>query len=256
MGMNRPATYLSLIAAVLLCVPAPSHAQTIQTKRFGLSSFERVEVQGDMIVEISSSPSISAVAEGTSDALDTLSLEVRERTLVIRHAFEGAYGQRQRQGQGVGLVRIRLTAQNLSAVSLAGSGALRVEGLRGPSIQLVVDGAGSIHAGIPDGASINTRAVGSGSISLTGRARSLNAVTNGAASINAASLSVRDLTVQAVGSGASSFAASGTANIFAMGSANVSVSGQPRCTVRNAGAGTIACGDDARNRLPQRGDAG
>ncbi|QJQ32209.1 hypothetical protein GV829_06870 [Sphingomonas lacunae] len=252
--MTKPLSLFILSSAVLLCCAAPVEAQTLQTKRFGLSSFERVEVQGDMIVEISASPSISAVAEGPSTALDTLSLEVRERTLVIRHAFEGSYGQRQAHGQGSGPVRVRLTAQNLSSVSLAGSGTVRVEGLRGSSIQLVVDGAGSIAGSIPDGAVVSSRAVGSGSITLSGRARSLTAITNGAASINAAGLPVRDLTVQAVGSGASSFAASATANIFAMGSANVAVSGRPRCTVRNAGAGTIACGDDARSRLPQSAD--
>lgn len=254
--MTTPLIRLVLLAALIAGAVVPAAAQTVQTKRFGISSFERVEVQGDMIVEITSSPSISAVAEGAPEALETLSLEVRERTLVIRHAFEGAFGQRQRQGQGVGPVRIRLTAQNLSAASLAGSGILRVQGLRGPSVQLMLDGAGSMEAVIPDGAAVSSRAVGSGSITLSGQARTLSAVTNGAASINAAALPVRDLTVQAVGSGASHFAASVTANIFTMGSANVTVDGTPRCTVRNAGAGTIACGTDARNRLPQRGDAG
>lgn len=253
LGMNHRLPCLILpVALVLGGAAGPAAAQSMQTKRFGLSSFERVEVQGDMIVEISASPSISAVAEGSPEALDTLALDVRERTLVIRQDFGGSYGAH--RPAATGPVRIRLTAQNLAAVTLAGSGTVRVQGLRGPSIQLVADGAGSIDATIADGAAVSSRAVGSGTITLSGRARTLTAVTNGAASINAAALPVRDLTVQAVGSGASRFAASASANIFAMGSANVTVDGAPRCTVRNSGAGTIACGDNARNRLPQRSD--
>lgn len=248
-------TLLRLTLPCLLAFAAaqPAAAQSLQSKRFGISSFERIEVQGDMIVEITPSNAISAVAEGDSNALDTLSLEVRERTLLIRQSFEGSYGAR-RPSSG-GPLRLRITAQNLSAATLAGSGSIRVRGLRGPAVMLVVDGAGSIDAEIPDGADVSSRAVGSGTITIAGRARTLTAVTNGAASINAMALPVRDLTVQAVGSGASHFAASATANIFAMGSANVTVDGAPRCTVRNTGAGTIACGDDARNRLPQRADA-
>lgn len=256
-AMTAAPRLIACIALTLLALPSTQvEAQAQSTKRFGLSSFERVQVEGDIIVEIVASPSISAVAEGPSTALDTLTLDVRERTLTIRQAFEGPYGQRRSNAAGgTGPVRIRLSAQNLSAISLAGAGSITATGLRGPSVQVVVDGAGSINATIPDGTAVSSRAVGSGAITLSGRARSLTAVTNGAASINAAALPVRDLTVQSVGSGASHFAASATANIFAMGSANVTVDGTPRCTVRNAGAGTIACGTDARNRLPQRGDA-
>ena len=250
-----PATALALLA-LGLTASGPATAQAQSTKRFGLSSFERVLVEGDMIVDIVASPSISAVAEGPSSALDALRLDVRERTLTIRQAFEGPYGQRRPNAAGgTGPVRIRLSAQNLSSISLAGSGSITATGLRGPSVQIVVDGAGSINATIPNGTAVSSRAVGSGAITLSGLARTLTAVTNGAASIDASALPVRDLSVQSVGSGASHFAASTTADVFAMGSANVTVAGTPRCTVRNSGAGTISCGDDARSRLPQRGDA-
>jgi hypothetical protein len=241
--------FVALLAALGIASPASAQAQI--TKRYGLTSFDRIEVQGDMIVEITPSSSISAVAEGTSDALDSLQLEVRERTLYIQQGFEGSYGPRRSTS---GPVHIRLTAQNLSVARMIGSGSIRVQGLRGPLVQLVLDGAGGIDATVPTGTEVSARAVGSGTITLTGRAQTFTALTNGAATINAAALPVRDLTVQSVGSGGGSFAASGTAHVSATGSASISVSGQPQCTVRNAGAGTISCGDNARNRLPQRGD--
>ena len=234
----------ALALSISLAYAAPAHADI---KRFGITSYDRIEVRGDMIVDIAPSHLISAVAEGSRAALETLSLEVVNRTLMVSQRSEGAYGPRRASD---GPIRLRLTAQNLATIDLRGSGQITARLLRGPEIIVALDGPGRIDAAIPAGSSVATRSTGSGSIVLSGRARSLQATASGSSSIDAATLGVRDLVVRASGTGASRFAASATARIIATGEANVDVAGRPRCTVSNTGAGTVTCGAGQRSALP------
>ncbi|MEQ1726392.1 MAG: DUF2807 domain-containing protein [Sphingopyxis sp.] len=233
------------IAIVLLTLAAgPASANT---RRYGLTSFDRIEVLGDMIVEIVPDYRISAVAEASRSALETLSLEVQDRTLRVRQVAEGAFGPRRAAD---GPIRIRLRAPALQQVVLRGSGQVDAGPLRGSAIAIDVDGPGHVRASVSRGETIRLRVVGTGEITISGRARDMTAITNGAGSIHAGALAVRDLTVRSSGSGSSHFAASHSANIIAGGSANVDVTGHARCEVRNIGAGTVACGAASRAPLP------
>lgn len=225
-------------AAFLLALGAAAPAQA-DTRRIGLTSFERVEVYGDMIVEIAPSNRVGAVAEASRAALETLSMEVNDHTLVIRQVAEGPFGPRRADA---GPIVIRITAQNLAQVMLRGSGRVNVAGLRGNDVRVDLDGAGTVTAAVPAGTTVQARAIGAGQISLTGAARTLLAIANGAAAIDASGLSARDVTVRATGTGSSQFAASVSADIVSIGSANVTVTGRARCSVRNTGAGTVSCG--------------
>lgn len=235
---------LALLCAVLA---TPAHADT---KRFGLTSFDRVEISGDMIVEIAPSNRISAVAEGSRVSLETLDMEVRNRVLLVSQRSMGAYGPRRASD---GPLRIRLTAQNLGAVDLRGSGQLRVTGLRGREVVVTLHGAGTIDAAVPAGLRVSTRVEGPGTITLTGRSQSLIAIVAGSGSVDASGLAVRDLDVRSNGTGTSSFAANGRVRVIALGAANVTVAGAPRCTVTNSGAGTVECGVRQRDALPTTG---
>lgn len=226
----------------MVVAATPLHADT---RRFGLTSFDRVEVFGDMVVEITPSNRITVVAEASRAALETLTLEVNDRTLVIRQVAEGPFGPRRADG---GPIVIRMTAQNLEQVMLRGSGRVNVAGLRGDDVRVDLDGAGTVTAAVPAGAAVQARAVGAGQITLTGTARTLTAITNGAAAIDASAFNVRDATIRATGTGASRFAASVSADVLSVGAADVTVTGRARCSVRNTGAGTVSCG--ARATVP------
>lgn len=226
---------------------APAYADT---RRYGLTSFDRVEVFGDMIVEIVPSTSIAAVAEASRANLETLSLEVNNRTLVIRQSASGAFGPRTSVG---GPIVIRLTAQNLEQVMLRGAGQVRVSGLRGDNVRLDLDGSGRVEAAVAAGTTVTARAIGAGTMLLSGVTRTLSVIVNGAGSVDAAELRSRDLTVRASGTGASRFAASTSAIIYSGGSANIAVAGNARCTVTNVGAGTVAC-ESGRMTVPAPGN--
>lgn len=244
MTLFRPISRAAVIAALLVVAATPAAADT---RRYGLTSFDSIQVLGDMIVEIVPDYRISAVADASRAALETLSLEVNDRTLVVRQVAEGAFGPRRASD---GPIRIRLRVPALQRVMLRGSGQVSAGQLRGHAISVDVDGPGSVSALISHGESVQLRVVGTGQISISGAARDLTAITNGAGSINAAALIARDLNVRSFGTGSSLFAASNTATVVAGGSANVGITGRARCEVRNTGAGTVACGAASRAPLP------
>lgn len=223
-------------AAFSLADAAPASAEV---QRIGLTSFDRIEVAGDMTVEIRASHSIGATAEGSPDALDTLQLEVVNRTLYIRQLAMGRFGPRRADA---GPVIVRVTAQNLRSVLLQGAGAVTVEGLRGPDTMLFLNGAGSLTARGIAADALQLRTTGNGTMTLAGRARSVQASLNGGGGVDALALTVDALRIVAVGAGSSRFTAARTADLQVSGTGGISVDGRPRCTVRNLSSGTVRCG--------------
>ncbi len=237
-----------LLAA--LCLAGATQASA-DTRRLGLTSFERVDIEGDMAVSIVASYRVGAQAEGSRDALEVLTMEVRERTLYIRRRTEGPYGQ---ISANAGPLRITLTAQNLAGVWVRGAAQVSVSGLRGSETYATMEGAGTLAIAAIDSRALRVRMQGAGSLTLAGRAESLLAVVAGSGNVDGQALAVGALDVRSSGTGRSNFAAVRTAEITAIGAASVDVSGTPRCTVRNQGSGVVACGPDARTRLPRSED--
>lgn len=236
----------AVLAAALLAVPASA-----DTKRFGLTGFDAIDVRGDMIVEIVDAAPVRADAEGARSTLETLSLEVQERTLTIRQLSDGPYGPRR---AGEPPARIRINARGLSRLSVHGGGRVNATGLRGQQVIVTLDGAGTVDATGIVADQLDVRAAGQGVVTIAGRARSMSAVNSGAATIEAQALVPRDLSVRSSGAGSGRYAASGTARVDALGDGNVTVTGRARCTVRNVGAGTVNCGPAARGTLPTTAD--
>ncbi|MBX9728719.1 MAG: DUF2807 domain-containing protein, partial [Sphingopyxis sp.] len=138
--MTTRTASLALALLMLGGLAAPASAET---RNFGIVSFDAIEVRGDTIVDLVPGHRISARAEGTREAIETLTLEMEGRTLVISQALEGRYGPRRAED---GPARLTLTGQNVSVIVLRGSGQVRARGLRGPRVTVRLDGPGRIEA--------------------------------------------------------------------------------------------------------------
>ncbi len=236
-----------LLAATLLALLATAPASAA-TKRIGITSFSAIEVFGPITVELVPDYRIAAVAEGSADAIDGLSVEVNDERLVIRPALTATRAGRRAD---TGPVIVRVSGQNVRTVILHGGGRISARGLRGDTVILVLDGAGRVDAAVADpAAAVTIRSTGSGSMTATGRARTLTATMNGAGGVDASALQVRDLTVRSLGSGSGQFMATDSAVVFASGSADVAVAGRARCAVTNTGSGSVDCGPRQRQALP------
>lgn len=221
-------------AALLLSGPA-----TAAEKRFGLTSFEAIEVTADVDVEVVTRAPVSAVATGSSDALDRLTLETRDGRLVIG---EKKYAGDENRRSLPGGVTVRVNAANLRSATLAGAGSLRIDQLKGARVTIGLRGPGQLSVGAIAADRLNVAMLGNGTMTLAGKAKQGQLNLSGAGVVDAGKLAVDDLTSDSEGAGDHSFNAVKTAAVTARGVGRVVVLGRPACTVRNLGTGSVTCG--------------
>ena len=88
--------------------------------------------------------------------------------------------------------------------------------------------------------------VGSGDLTVAGKADMVRAAVSGSGDLAAAGLLGGDVRVSVVGSGDARLAASRKASISANGSGDVIVTGTAECTVSQHGSGNVECGRNVR----------
>ena len=229
----------ALAAVVLLATTSASAAE----KRFGLTSFEAIEVNADYIVEVTTRAPVGAVAIGPQDSLDRLTIEARDGRLVI--------GQRQFAGDGDrraprGAVTIRINAANLRAATMVGAGSLRIDRMKGARVTIGLRGPGSLAVGAIATDRLSAAMIGNGTMTLGGTAKQAQITTSGAGLFDADALKVDMLTFDGEGAGDFRLHAVKTAAVTARGVGKTVVLGKPVCTVRNVGAGSVQCGTAKR----------
>lgn len=232
--MTLTMRWAALTAAVLLAVPASA-----AEKRYGLTSFEAIEVNADVAVEVTTRAPVSAVASGSQQALDRLTLETRDGKLVIgQKQFAGDDKRRLPEGA----VTVRVNAANLRTAMLGGAGSLRIGKLKGARVMIGLRGPGQVMVGEVDADRLSVAMVGNGSMTLGGRAKQAQMTLSGAGAVDAGKLAVDELISDSEGAGDHVLNAVKTAAITTRGIGKTVVLGRPACTVRNAGSGSVTCG--------------
>ncbi|MGV7119682.1 head GIN domain-containing protein [Sphingopyxis sp. 550A] len=227
---------LAAVAAAALLLSGPAAAAE---KRYGLTSFETIEVGTDVDVEVVTRAPVSAVATGSTDALDRLTLETRDGRLVIG---EKKYAGDENRRTPPGPVTIRVNAANLRAATLAGAGSLRMDRLKGARVTIGLRGPGRVSVDAIDADRLSVAMIGNGTMTLAGKAKQGQMTLSGAGVVDAGRLSVDDLVSDSEGAGDHIFNAVKTAAVTTRGVGKTVVLGRPACTVRNLGSGTVSCG--------------
>lgn len=208
-------------------------------KRFGLTSFEAIEVTADVMVEVVTRAPVSAVATGPQDALDRLSLESRDGRLVIgQRQFAGDEKRRAPHGP----VTVRVNAANLNSATLSGAGSLRIDKLKGPRAMVGLRGPGRLTVDAIAADRLQVAMIGNGTMTLGGDAKTARMTLSGAGALDAGALAVGELISDSEGAGDHILHAVKSAAVTSRGIGNTVVLGRPVCTVRNAGSGSVACG--------------
>ncbi|HEY4070840.1 MAG TPA: DUF2807 domain-containing protein, partial [Sphingomicrobium sp.] len=159
-----------LLAAAVCGIAAPA---TAATRNFGITSFEKVRVDGAFRVKLATGVAPFAKATGSAAALDRVSIEVRGDTLVV-HNDLGSWGGY--PGKDSGPVEISLGTHDLSAAWVNGSGILSIDRVKGLSFGLSVQGSGAGEIGEADVDQLNVSVAGSASAKLAGEAAKMTAV--------------------------------------------------------------------------------
>ena len=219
-------------AACLLSAPA-----TAATRNFGITSFEKIRIEGPFDVSLKTGVAPFARASGSPAAIDRVAIEVQGNTLVVHSSLDSWGGY---PGKDPGPVVISLGTHDLSSAWLNGSGILDIDRAKGLSFDLSVQGSGSV--GIDEVAvdQLNVSVVGTARATLSGQARKVTAVIRGISSLDAANLDVKDATFGADGAATINASVSNSTTIDATGPATVRLSGNPACTVRASGSASIS----------------
>lgn len=223
-----------LLAMALLAAAAPAAAAT---RNFGITSFDKVRVDGPFKVKLTTGVAPFATASGSSAALDRVAIDVRGDTLVVHNNLDSWGGY---PGAAAGPVEISLGTHDLSAAWLNGSGQLAIDRVRGLTFALSVQGSGGAEIGQASVDQLNVSVAGTGSARLAGRASKVTALIRGISSLDASSLSAKDATFGAEGAATIAAAVSDSVALDATGPATVRLNGNPACTLRVSGSASVS----------------
>jgi hypothetical protein len=227
----------ALLALIALVAAAGGAAAA--DRRYAVADFERVIVEGPYSVRLAVGRPSSAVASGSQQALEAVTVEVQGTTLRIRRNRSAWGGY---PGRPVEPATITLTTRILRSAQVIGSGTLEVQGARGLRLDLAVEGSGRLSASALDADNLALGLRGSGTLELQGTAETLTAVIQGSGSLNGAGLSVETATISAATTGDIGLAARRAATVTANGLGRVVIGGEAACTLRGPGAAEVRCG--------------
>ncbi|WP_375394463.1 GIN domain-containing protein [uncultured Sphingomonas sp.] len=228
-----------MIRALLLLALIATPANAAE-RRVAIGSFDRVRIDGPFEVHIDTGRSPGGTIAGEASAIETVELQTDGNTLVIRRGI-GGWAEQHRAAPTTPIV-VRLGTIDLAGALVVAGGTLSVTKMRGDRIDLSVTGAGSIVVGEASGDSLNATVIGAGTIGIAGRTGRARLATNGTGTIDAAALDAGDLFVRLDGPGTIQARARYTATVDDVGLGRVTVLGDPKCTVRAAAGGPVACG--------------
>lgn len=225
-------TFLFLAASLAIAAPASA-----ATRNFGITSFEKVRVDGPFKVTLKTGVAPFAKASGSPAALDSVAIEVRGDTLVVHGNLDSWGGY---PGKDSGPVEISLGTHDLSAAWVNGSGVLSIDRVKGLKFGLSVQGSGAGEIGQANVDQLSVTVMGSANARFAGDAGKLTAVIRGISSLDASALSAKDATLGADGSATIAANVSDSVTVDASGPATVRLSGGPACTLHLSGSASVS----------------
>lgn len=225
-----------LAAAALLASTAPVPAAE---RRFSVTDFERVVVEGPYVVRLTPGRSSVATARGSQAGLDRLSLDVSGQTLRIRRNRQYWGGNPEAQQ---GPIEIELVTRTLRSARVVGPGRLDVGRLEGLRVDVTVEGSGNLRAANVEADNLSVGLAGAGRIELAGTAESVTADIQGTGDLDASRLVAENARITTTTTGTIAMGVTRSADVNALGLGEVAIIGRAACTLRGANADQVRCG--------------
>lgn len=206
------------------------------TRTYPARGFSRIDLAGADRVDVRVGPGFSVRADGDSDVLDHVKITLDGDTLRIGRFRTGGWRW------GGGDARISITLPALAAVSIAGSGDVTVDRVRGALFKGRGAGSGSLTIGTMQVEQVELSLAGSGRATLGGTTNRLKIDVAGSGGVDAQALRATQAAVSVAGSGSVRATVDGAATVSIMGSGDVDLGGAARCRVSKMGSGTVRCG--------------
>ena len=208
------------------------------SRNYQVGAFQGIEVAGPYDVEVRTGANPSVSARGSEKLLGKTTVEVKDGKLVIHPEKER--GIRFSWGKH-GKATFTITVPQLSEATIAGSGDMRIDKIKGKTFEGTVAGSGSLDVGAVEVEQLKMSIAGSGEIRGSGKAQAADYSIAGSGDVGAGGLQTQHIKVSIAGSGNVDAHASGTADVSIMGSGDVAISGGAKCKVSKAGSGDVRC---------------
>lgn len=223
----------------LLALAAAAAPAAAAERRYSVTDFDRVQVDGPYQVTLTTGGPSQAMAVGDQPAIDRVSVDVQGRTLRVRpnpSAWGGYPGARS------GPVRLVLSTRDLRGAAVIGAGSLAIDRARGLRFDLSLSGSGSLTVGSADADTMILASVGSGAIAIAGKAKQLRLTVEGSGDFNGRALIAEDAQIVTGTSGTVVVGAARIAKVTARGLGPVDILGSPACTLSGPAAALVQCG--------------
>ena len=241
----RNAMVISMVAGAVslaACGQARSEdAGPATSRNYAVSGFTALEVAGPYEVQVRTGANPGVAANGPRKMIDHLVVEVKGDKLLIHPEEHRGFFHMGWNSNGT--VHVDVTVPQLQGATIAGSGDIRVNQVKGEAFEGTVAGSGSLGVDSIDVQTLKLAIAGSGDVkAASGRAQSAKYDIGGSGDIDAKGLQAQTADVSIAGSGSVAAHATGTANVSIMGSGDVEVTGGAKCSVTKQGSGTARCG--------------
>ena len=219
-------------------VRAEENAGSEVSRNYQVAGFQGIEIAGpyDVVVRTGANPSVSA--RGSDKLLGRTKVEVKDGKLVIHterdRGFHFGWGKH-------GKATFTVTVPQLSEATIAGSGDMRIDKIRGKAFEGTVAGSGSLDVGSVQVEQLKMSIAGSGEIKGSGKAQSADYNIAGSGDLGVGAIQTQNASVSIAGSGNVEAHASGTADVSIVGSGDVAITGGAKCNVSKTGAGDVRC---------------
>ncbi len=199
-----------------------------------VAGFSEISVGGPFEVEVIPNADFGVVLEADENLLRYIHVDKEGDRLKVK--VRNGVNLRSKKG-----IKLRISLPELTAISFAGSGNMRVKGVlkTDQRLTVAVAGSGNVYAEV-DCPDIDADIAGSGTIEMTGRTRSVDLSIAGSGDYKAEKLLSESTKVSVAGSGSAWVYASADLEVSIAGSGDVYYRGQPANLKRSiAGSGQV-----------------
>lgn len=216
-------------------VAAPAHAQ--DERRYSVTDFDKVRIDGGFRVEMVTDRSPFAIASGPYAAIEGVKVRVEGRTLIVSANRDNWAGTAEQRRQPV---VIRIGGHDLKKAYVNGSGYLSVDRVEGASFSLSVQGTGRATVEEIEVDSFDLLLNGAASARVGGDVEDSKIALLGLSALDADTFDTDRLDLVVDGPGRVTLGRAGDAKVRASGTGEVTLGGRPTCTLNLMGAPVVA----------------
>lgn len=217
----------------------PSNTQAAERK-FAIGNFENVQIDGDLIVNISTDTFTSAKAKGSKRQLDNLKFKRNGRTLKI--TINRSNITKRTQDKRTEPLEIFISTRRLNDITIRGNASVIVNKIRTKATEFLILGAGMIDVANADIGNLNISIQGSGSVIMqNGVVTKSDFLISGNGAILAENLVTEHADIVHQGSASTIIKVSKVADINNNGTGKIEILGKANCIIKSIGSGRILC---------------